>query len=140
MARKTSNTWLWIAALGVGGYLLYKNGQTATAQNSTAPGASTGILNLPPSVALNTNLPASNIAASNAPSPATVNTTNLVPAQVTANNVPVLQPGQSIALNANLTPVMNSQGIPMVFESTNTNKAVFLSALGAGTLDEGECL
>lgn len=120
MARKTDNTWLWIAALGVGGYLWYKNQQAVAPPSATVPGASSGTLLLPPSPAVNSAMPVANAPVTSSPVSFAVNTTGLVPAATDANNNPVLQPGQTLALLPNGLPVQNAAGVPMVFPGANT--------------------
>lgn len=139
---KKDNNWLWVAALGIGGYLWYKNSQVsaaATAAATTTPGASTGILNVNPTTTINTNTPATALAASNAPNLLSENITGLVPA-VVSNSVHVIQSGQTLAVNSNGSPVI-ANGVPMVFPS-NLNpgnmKPSYLTLLSGA--DENEDL
>lgn len=138
MAKK-DNTLMWVAGAGIAYYLYtqYKNGTLAipglTPATNTAPGASTGTLALPPAVAQ------LNAAASNAPNTNAVNITNLVPAAVSPSGIPVIAPGQSLALNANSTPVTNSAGVPMLF-TTSVLKPNYSSLAGGPEYGGGECL
>lgn len=124
MAKK-DNTLFWVAALGIGGYLYYQytQKQAATPGTSTAPNASGGTLLLPASTATASNAPASG--SGNAPNTNAVNTTNLVPVAVNAANQPVLQPGQTLAINNNGSIVTNNAGQPMVFVGPEWNNNTY---------------
>jgi hypothetical protein len=133
MAAKKSNTLVWLAALGVGGYLLYEYQQKQAAANTTVPNASTGILTVVPTAATANNTP--NMPVSNSPVSQAINVTGLVPATVT-NGLAVLQPGQTLAVNANNAPILNNAGFPLVFPSNFSNKGpVLLSGLYDGPGD-----
>ena len=138
---KKDNTLMWVAGLGLGVYLYskYKNGSLVIpglpAPTNTVPGASSGTLLLPPAVASLNVAPVNN-----APSANAVNVTNLVPAAVSPSGIPIINPGQSMALNANSTPVTNSAGVPMLF-TTAVVKPSYLSLINGGPeYGGGECL
>lgn len=121
MTKKSDNTLLWVGALALGGYLLYEHQKNAAAANATATtvlpvAAPPAVLQLPPSSALSSAAPASNMTAASA-SPAAsgaINTTNLVPVPISANGEALLQPGQGIALDSTGSPILVN-GQPMMF-------------------------
>jgi hypothetical protein len=149
MAKK-DNTFLWVAVLGVGGYLWYKHSQAQqpapAAQNVPSSGATatnipslpqnTLALSLPPSNLINTNAPASGSGATSAPNINAINTTGLVPATINDNGAMVLQPGQTVALNANGNVVQASNGIPLVFPGSKSN----LTLISGSDEDPGDCM
>jgi hypothetical protein len=145
MAKKKDNTLLWVAALGVGGYLYYryKQGQPLLPGTSTTANASTGVLALLPSPALSNAAPIVNAPVSNAPANAPMNTTGLVVASVNPlSGVPVLKPGQTLAVDNNGMPVVNSGGQPLVFPAANdSNYELFINNDYPGAKMTGiECL
>jgi hypothetical protein len=150
MARKKDNTLLWVAVLGIGGYLWWKHQEAAVnVPNSGALSVSPvqPQLSLPTSTILTSANPANGISSSSSPTTMAVNTTNLVPAIVDQHNVPILQPGQTLAVNANGSPVVNNAGVPLLFSTVQfdsinnepyTNAAIKSQLLSGA--DEGECL
>ena len=150
MAKKKDNTFLWIAALGVGGYLLYKHQQAAAAAPviTTSPAVTqpNAVLALPPSKTINTNLPASSTGVTNAPTSNKLVTTNLTPAPVTKTGQPVLAPGQTLALAPNGSVIVSENGSPLVFSAWQPNIASIMQAqqktalMSGAYMDEGECL
>jgi hypothetical protein len=125
MAKKNDNILLWVAALGIGGYLYYKytQGQVpALPGSSTVPNANTGVLALLPSPNTVNNLPSANPNPGNAPVNTPINTTNLIAVQVDPNtNAPILKPGQSLAVDNGGMPIVNANGQPMIFAPTVNN-------------------
>jgi hypothetical protein len=122
MAKKNDNTWLWIAAAGIGGYFLYKNLQTPVNSASTtalpAQPAATPVIMLPQSTALQSPLPPGTSNFEVLDSSVPVNVTNLTPAVLATNDT--VAPGQPIALNSSGKPVTNNQGIPLTFANSNS--------------------
>ena len=123
MAKKKDNTIFWIAGLGLAGYLYYKHTQAPANNTATAalPAAANPgpVLALPPSTAINNNVPAGS-SGSNAPNLNAVNTTNLQPAAITnINSVPTLLPGQALAIAPNGAPLLSNQGVPLVFTGSS---------------------
>jgi hypothetical protein len=122
MAKKNNNTILWIAGLGIAGYLYYnytKTGSLLPVVNNTVPGASTAPLQLPPSQTLNNPAPALNTPVSNAPSNLALNTTGLSAAKTDSQGN--VMPGQAIAITPGGTPVQNGAGQMMIFTSVDQN-------------------
>lgn len=129
MAKKKDNTIVWLAVLGIGGYLYYQYKQSqnpaASAPSNTAANASTGTLALPPSPVVNTNagsstVPAASLPVSNAPSSLALNTAGLVPAnQLQSKNI-------ALAIAPNGLPITDSTGMPLAFAPINvpTNPVV----------------
>ncbi len=129
MAKK-DNTLLWIA-LGVGGYLLYEHIKAQNpanpVNNATVPNASGGLLMLPPSQATQNSAPAG--ASSSAPpviqAGQPVNVTNLVPVGVNpVTAAPVLQPGQTLAVDSAGTPVTDNSGNMLAFPPPQMVKVI----------------
>lgn len=141
MAAKKDNTLLWVAGLGIAGYLYYqyKNGTlqipgvTPAPATTTAPAPAPTLL-LNPAPAINTNTPATPV--SSAPHSNAINVTDLVPAMVT--NGGQLQPGQNIAVAPNGSPITNGNGVPMVFASVGPTfiKPQYLASIMGGCEDE----
>lgn len=116
MANKKDNTLLWVAGLGIAGYLYWQHTQkVATSVNTTSPAVSSGAASLLPAAGTSTNSPAGNVQTGTNVMVAT-DMTGLRPVSVNSQTgQPVLQPGQGLAVNNNGTPILNSQGQPMTF-------------------------
>lgn len=140
MAKK-DNTLLWVAALGIGGYLYYKHkqGQAAPA-NATAPAVQTTdakpVVLLPPATNLNKNIPVNLSNMTNAPSTVAIDTTGLVESDIDKNNNPVLGPGQTLALYPNGQPIVSASGRPLVFPGAIIKQNLQMAKM-MGTDDEG---
>lgn len=132
--KKNDNNILLIAALAVGGYFFWKKSQPAA--DSTATGTlpvstTQPVLSIPASSLTSTSAPVN--AVSNAPNTNAVNTSALVPATINQQGNVVLQPGQTLAVSANGSPIIGAGGIPLVFNGSSAYSAIM-------GVDEGECL